>query len=268
MSELDPEARLPGAKKPRMVLLAAGQGSRLGELTKSRHKSLLPVAGEPLLRRTVRQFREAGFENISVVVGHLAESIESELAGTGAAVELLKNPNYANDTNIGSLIIGIAGRMEPTLVVEADIAFDDGAVAEIARAVETKHSIWFTRGYLRDYKLGGCMLTGPNEELLDLRYVPECTEEFENYRKWLGVLLVSASGIESYHRLLLAAASETTSQYYMMPWCTNLQALPAFAHDLSHHKTATFNTPAEYEECCKIFPNPTLMAAARCTPPA
>jgi NDP-sugar pyrophosphorylase family protein len=172
----------PSASKPRLVLLAAGQGSRLGELTKSRHKSLLPVAGEPLLRRTVAQFHRHGFESISVVVGHIADSIEHELSTLGFPVETLPNPNYATDTNIGSLIIGLAGRMEPTLVVEADIAFDDGAVEEIARVVMQDYSIWFTRGMFREYKLGGCMRVGSGQDILDLRYFPCFKEEFAEYR--------------------------------------------------------------------------------------
>jgi hypothetical protein len=44
----------------------------------------------------------------------------------------------------------------------------------------------------------------------------------------------------------------------MMPWCENLQALPAKAHDLSQYRTATFNTPEEYNNCLAIFsPKPT-----------
>jgi molybdenum cofactor cytidylyltransferase len=46
------------------VVLAAGASTRMG-----RHKLLLPLGGEPLVRRTVRQVAEAGFDDVLVVVG-------------------------------------------------------------------------------------------------------------------------------------------------------------------------------------------------------
>jgi molybdenum cofactor cytidylyltransferase len=46
------------------VVLAAGASTRMG-----RQKLLLPLAGEPLVRRTVRQVSDAGFDEVLVVVG-------------------------------------------------------------------------------------------------------------------------------------------------------------------------------------------------------
>ena len=46
------------------VVLAAGASIRMG-----RQKLLLPIGGEPLIRRTVRQVSEAGFDDLLVVVG-------------------------------------------------------------------------------------------------------------------------------------------------------------------------------------------------------
>jgi molybdenum cofactor cytidylyltransferase len=46
------------------VVLAAGASTRMG-----RQKLLLPIGGEPLVRRTVRQVSEAGFDDLLVVVG-------------------------------------------------------------------------------------------------------------------------------------------------------------------------------------------------------
>jgi len=46
------------------VILAAGASTRMGV-----QKLLLPVGGEPLVRRTVRQVCDAGFDDVLVVVG-------------------------------------------------------------------------------------------------------------------------------------------------------------------------------------------------------
>jgi molybdenum cofactor cytidylyltransferase len=47
------------------VVLAAGASTRMGT-----HKLLLPLGGEALVRRTVRQILPAGFDDVLVIVGH------------------------------------------------------------------------------------------------------------------------------------------------------------------------------------------------------
>jgi CTP:molybdopterin cytidylyltransferase MocA len=58
------------------VVLAAGASSRMGV-----PKLLLPVGGEPLVRRTVREVCGAGFDEVLVVVGHEWEKTVAALDG-------------------------------------------------------------------------------------------------------------------------------------------------------------------------------------------
>ncbi|HML20186.1 MAG TPA: sugar phosphate nucleotidyltransferase [Aggregatilinea sp.] len=51
------------------VILAAGRGKRLGQLTKDRPKSMLPVLGKPIIARVMDRFRDAGVRRFVVVVG-------------------------------------------------------------------------------------------------------------------------------------------------------------------------------------------------------
>lgn len=61
------------------VLLAAGRGTRLGELTTATPKPLLEVGGRPIIVRIIEGLRDAGVNDITVVVGYLAESMEGAL---------------------------------------------------------------------------------------------------------------------------------------------------------------------------------------------
>ena len=58
------------------VILAAGASTRMGS-----QKLLLPVGGEPLVRRTVRQVCDAGFDDVLVVVGSDWEQTLAALDG-------------------------------------------------------------------------------------------------------------------------------------------------------------------------------------------
>lgn len=65
------------------VVLAAGRGKRMGTATASKPKSLLEVAGKPLIEHILGGLAQAGIRRLIVVTGHLGEQIESRL-GDGA----------------------------------------------------------------------------------------------------------------------------------------------------------------------------------------
>ena len=58
------------------VLLAAGRGKRLGDLTADTPKPLLDIAGSPLISHIVDAFVGAGLANFVVVTGYRSEQIE------------------------------------------------------------------------------------------------------------------------------------------------------------------------------------------------
>ena len=58
------------------VIMAAGTASRFAPLSYERPKGLLEVKGEVLIERQIRQLKEAGVDDITVVVGYKAEMFE------------------------------------------------------------------------------------------------------------------------------------------------------------------------------------------------
>ena len=62
------------------AILAAGWGSRLGELTEHTPKGLLEVGGKPLLQRSVEQLKAAGIERVVIGTGYCAHLIEEFFA--------------------------------------------------------------------------------------------------------------------------------------------------------------------------------------------
>ena len=58
------------------IVLAAGESRRMG-----RNKLLLPLGGEPLVRRACRRGLAAGLDPLIVVLGHESERVQQALAG-------------------------------------------------------------------------------------------------------------------------------------------------------------------------------------------
>lgn len=246
---------------PRAIVLAAGQGSRLGPLAAGRPKCLMPVAGEPLLLRTLRQLRAKGFTEITVVVGFQAARVISAVKAEGMGIRWIENPHFATDTNIRSLLLGLENSDAPALVIEADIAFDDAAIDVLTKSAQGTESAWFTNGRFHAAQLGGILRARPDGRLTQLSYVPAYAAEHEGCFKLIGSVYAGPKEMPVFHRLLREAAARTTGQYYMMPWCAHLDLLPARAVDMAHCRTATFNTPEDYRRCEALFTGETLVSA-------
>ncbi len=93
----------------RAVLLAAGRGTRMRDLTESLPKPMLPVQGKPILEHILTGLRAAGVSDVLIVVGYRADVVTSHFKdgsahglnihyvtqvvqdGTGRVVELAKN---------------------------------------------------------------------------------------------------------------------------------------------------------------------------------
>lgn len=58
------------------LILAGGSGTRLSPVTLTLNKSLVPINGEPILRRLIFQLDSIGIEKIVVLAGHLSWQVE------------------------------------------------------------------------------------------------------------------------------------------------------------------------------------------------
>ena len=54
----------------RAVLLAAGRGTRMRDLTESLPKPMLPVHGKPILEHIIDGLKNAGISVVLIVVGY------------------------------------------------------------------------------------------------------------------------------------------------------------------------------------------------------
>ena len=106
-------------RKPRnAVILAAGFGMRMVPINMEVPKGLLEVHGQPLIERLIGQLRQAGVENISVVVGFMKEQFEYLIDEFG--VKLIYNPDYASKNNLHSLKRALS-RLSDTYIVPSNL---------------------------------------------------------------------------------------------------------------------------------------------------
>lgn len=89
------------------LLLAAGESRRMGDA----NKLLLPVDGEPLVRRTARRLLAAGPEEAVAVLGHEREAVAEALAGL--PLRTVVNPDHGRG-QMTSVHAGLAALEKPS----------------------------------------------------------------------------------------------------------------------------------------------------------
>ena len=100
------------------VILAAGNGIKMIPLDHYVPKALLEIKGECLIERQIKQLREAGVEDIYIVVGFMKESFEYLIDMYD--VKLLVNRDYDVKNNLSSLDL-VADKICNTYIVPCDI---------------------------------------------------------------------------------------------------------------------------------------------------
>jgi choline kinase len=124
----------PPRTPPTGLVLAAGLGRRLGDLTADRPKALLELRGKTLLERLLVALAEAGVEDAVVVTGHFAERVDRFVAGSdlGISVRTVFNPEYGTANNIVSFLCAADSIRGGCLLLNSDIVVDSSVIRELA----------------------------------------------------------------------------------------------------------------------------------------
>jgi mannose-1-phosphate guanylyltransferase len=102
---------------PNAIVLAAGRGTRIAEISGATPKPMLPIAGQPVLLRNLRWLREQGIERVWINLHHAPDAIRAVIAD-GRAIGLDLNYVY-EPTLLGTAatVANIAGEWASTFAV-------------------------------------------------------------------------------------------------------------------------------------------------------
>ena len=119
------------------IILAAGQGSRLGHLTDDRPKCLIDFGGRTLLDRQLDTLAANGVGKVVVVTGFRDDLVEEAIAKRrgGPDVRTIFNPFYKVADNLGSLFLAREELTGDCLVWNGDTLVSDSLMARVVSNV-------------------------------------------------------------------------------------------------------------------------------------
>ena len=133
------------------IILAAGMGKRLGELTQDNTKCMVKVNGVSLIDRTLTQLSNLNLTRVVIVVGYKGDKLRDYISSEykGLKIEYIYNPVYDKTNNIYSLSLAKKELQEDdTLLIESDLIFDDSLFPLIVNnpypnlALVAKYETW------------------------------------------------------------------------------------------------------------------------------
>ena len=156
------------------VLLAAGRGTRMRELTQELPKPMLQVRGKPVLQHIIEGLRDANLTDLLVVVGWQAEAI-CDFFGDGSKFGVLIQ--YATQIvqdgtgKVVELARAFVGP-DPFVLSYGDILIAPENYPRICAALAGAEAVVSVKRN-EDVTQGGAVFVNDNFELIDLREKPK-----------------------------------------------------------------------------------------------
>ena len=133
------------------IILAAGMGKRLKELTSDNTKCMVKVNGVTLIERMLRQIERQNVCRIVIVTGYEGQKLKEyiDTLAIGTPIKFIDNPIYDKTNNIYSLALASEELCEEdTLLFESDLIFEDSVLDELVNdsrdtlALVDKYESW------------------------------------------------------------------------------------------------------------------------------
>jgi choline kinase len=105
----------------KIIILAAGQGTRLRPLTDNQPKCMVNFRGKPVIDYIIAVVKKSGINNIVVVDGYRKYVLEQHLAGQN--IKFITNESYGNTNMVSTLFCAIPELNDDIIISYADIIY-------------------------------------------------------------------------------------------------------------------------------------------------
>lgn len=216
--------------KRNAIIMAAGTASRFIPLSVECPKGLLDVKGEVLIERQIRQLKEAGIDDVTVIVGYKAEMFK--YLATKYGVDIVNNEDYYRYNNTSS-IIKVVDRLSNTFICSSDNYFSKNVFLE--ESAQSYYSALYAKGSTDEY----CLSVDEYDNIIDVAV--------GGYDSWymVGHVYFSNDFSEVFSKILVSEydKEETKQGYWEDVYIRYIQQLPFMKiHRYAKHDIEEFDS--------------------------
>lgn len=199
------------------LILAAGMGKRLKELTQNNTKCMVKVNGVALIDRVLHQLDRLSLSRVVIVVGYEGQKLIDYISTLDIQTPIcyVENPIYDKTNNIYSLALAKDYLLqEDTLLLESDLIFEDSVLQALVD--DPRESLVLVDKY-ESWMDGTCIKIGANDSIE--AFVPGkkfVFEDIPDYYKTVNIYKFSKHFSETHYVPFLDAYCKAlgTNEYY------------------------------------------------------
>ncbi|MBP7358844.1 MAG: aminotransferase class I/II-fold pyridoxal phosphate-dependent enzyme [Prevotella sp.] len=243
------------------IILAAGMGRRLGDLTKDNTKCMLKVNGICLIDRFILQLSKCNLRRLVIVVGYEGQKLIDYIGhryDEVLKIEYIVNPIYDKTNNIYSLALAKDEMCkDDTILLESDLIFEDKMLDVLIKhpdkdlALVAKCESW----------MDGTMVTLDSERKI-LNFVSKqdfCFEKANDYYKTVNIYKFSKEFSKNQYVPFLEAYCKVmgNNEYYeqVLSVLTHLRNMTLKALPISNEKWYEIDDVLDLDIASTIFSN-------------
>lgn len=188
----------------KVIILAAGQGTRLRPLTDDRPKCMVEVNGKSIIQRQIDTMRSCGIEDadITIVTGYCGNVLQRYFEGS--SIRFLFNENYETTNMVCSLMCakGLMETEEDVIVSYGDIIYEEPVFRKILSAQDDLSVIVDDGWYGYWSKRGGNPLDDAETLMFDenhyLTEIGQKTTELDKVQsQYIGLMRFKGDGLKA-----------------------------------------------------------------------
>lgn len=245
------------------IILAAGMGKRLKELTKDVTKCMIEVNGVTLIERMLNQLDNLNLDKIIIVTGYKEDILKDFISkfDIKTPIKFISNSIYDKTNNIYSLYLAREHLIESdTLILESDLIFDDEVLEDLISdecsnlALVAKYESW----------MDGTVVTIDDDDyIVDFLNKEEFSfEEIADYYKTVNIYKFSKNFSKDYYVPFLEAYIKSLgeNEYYeqVLKVITNLNENLIKVKKLNHEHWYEIDDVQDLNIAESIFSEPNL----------
>ena len=149
------------------IILAAGMGKRLKELTKDNTKCMVKVNDVSLIERALNSLDKLNLNKIVIVDGYSSEKLRAFISqlNVNTKIEYINNPIFDTTNNIYSLWLAKdCLAQDDTLLLESDIIFEDAVLHDLC--FDERKDLALVAKY-EDWMDGTCLKLNEDDSIKD-----------------------------------------------------------------------------------------------------